>query len=302
MPEESAPVVRIFPTLVTATVLAVSTLPPEPPMLRLRLLLPALQTDFAPGEAGAHAPRKRVATREEPPLPPPPPMLCASMPLELLPSVVMSPVWRTITAPLVSPEPPEPPTPMDRALLAASGVELLKAMSKVKAEPPLPPPPPMLWARTPLASSPKVVMAPVEPTVTEPAVAFVAVEPPAPPRLKPILAPAPSTLFPDWARLTVMARPPLPPPPPMLWASMPLELAPVEVTTPSLEVIVPVWISPKLVTWTLPPVSPVPPLPPRLTPTLVAPPAVATPSETARPPLPPPPPRLWASMPFELSP
>ena len=82
-------------------------------------------------------------------------------------------------------------------------------------------------------------------------------------------------------RLPVMAKPPLPPPPPIDWARRPTEWAP------------PVVIAPSLVTVTVPPDVPAPPAPPKVGLTE----AMPRPAPIAHPPSPPPPPRLWARMP-----
>ncbi len=85
MPEASAPKVLMAPTLVMSTVLELSPEPPEPPMTRVRLLLPLSHWDLGGSPVGAHVPRNRLAARTSPPEPPPPPMLWAKIPLELLP-------------------------------------------------------------------------------------------------------------------------------------------------------------------------------------------------------------------------
>ena len=134
-----------------------------------------------------------------------------------------------------------------------------------------PPPPPTDWASTPMESSPRVAMVPVEITVTSP---------PAPPR--PLLPPTlPSSLPP----LTLRApeKPPAPPPPPTDWASTPVEPAPS--TT----------MSPKLWTVTVPPSPPPAPVAPTLE--SISPPALLRVPLTLNAPWPPPPPTDWANTP-----
>src|SRR5579859_3283257 len=127
---------------------------------------------------------------------------------------------------------------------------------------PLPPPPPMLCATMPIASSPCVVMLPDAPTgvrqfpLPSDREQTLTVPPLPPPLPEPPTEPRPPE------------APPLPPPPPMLCATMPLALAPC------------VMIVPVLVTDTVSPALPV----------LDPPPIDTTPPESA--PLPPPPPML----------
>ena len=74
-----------------------------------------------------------------------------------------------------------------------------------------PPPPPMLWASTPWASSPMVPMRPESGVLALPSCTV------------PPLLPEPP-LPPSWMEMPMPVLPsaPVPPPPPMLWASTPM--------------------------------------------------------------------------------
>ena len=81
--------------------------------------------------------------------------------------------------------------------------------------PPEPPPPPMLWARIAVEKLPEVViLAPVELMLTAP-------EGPPPAPAPPMVTPAFTEALPEADKLTLVALPPLPPPPPTLWAKIP---------------------------------------------------------------------------------
>ena len=163
----------------------------------------------------------------------------------------------------------------------------LSSRLTLRALPPLPPPPPMLWARMPSDISPVVLILPLLVTNTFPPVLPFPPPPPTerfPLKLRPSLA-APKPI------VAVKLDPPDPPPPPILCAKIPWE---------SLSRVV---IALSLTTVTLPPVLPSPPEPPTLMLALTfqvsfSPPK-PVPTETLEPPLPPPPPMLWARMPWD---
>ena len=140
----------------------------------------------------------------------------------------------------------------------------------------------MLCAMIACAFSPLVSMLPVLETETADAVCPA---PPLPPRLMPTEA-APGR--PGGAKLNapLTEKPPLPPPPPMLCATIPRDCEPK------------VRIAPLLVTDTTPAVPPPPPLPPRPTAAEIRPPLAAT----ENPPSPPPPPMLCATIALESRP
>ena len=104
-----------------------------------------------------------------PPLPPPPPIDCAKMPSEFVPvrtvtaelittlsasmklkyrvdcvPVVISPLLTTLTAPLLLPAPPAPPTEADICFAS------LPLIDPAILRPPLPPPPPIDCASMPI--------------------------------------------------------------------------------------------------------------------------------------------------------
>jgi hypothetical protein len=99
-------------------------------------------------------------------------------------------------------------------------VLLPKDSVPVMLAPPLPPPPPMLWAIIPDEAFPEVMTGAEDVTVTFDAGPA---SPAAPPMLIAELNVADSWLLYDIVAATL--RPPLPPPPPMLWAKMPGELS-----------------------------------------------------------------------------
>ena len=130
MASDCTPVVVMLPVLLlrTVTVLALPPFDPDPPSA---IRPPAL-----------------------PPVPPPPPMLCAKMPRDCAPVVVIDPLLFTVTVP------PLPPL---------SGLPLSETR-RFPEVPDEPPDPPMLCARIPCASVPDVKIEPVVPlfTVTGP--------------------------------------------------------------------------------------------------------------------------------------
>ena len=79
----------------------------------------------------------------KPPLPPPPPTDWAKMPFERAPSVWTAPSLSTFTTPPLLATPPAPPTP---CAALSPPVEPAAEIEK----PPLPPPPPIDWARMPV--------------------------------------------------------------------------------------------------------------------------------------------------------
>src|SRR5262245_55121756 len=79
---------------------------------------------------------------ENPPEPPLPPTLWARIPVELLPEVVMAPLCKTVTSLPNVPSAALPPK--DAAIPAPS-----RLRAKAPEKPPLPPPPPMDWAKMP---------------------------------------------------------------------------------------------------------------------------------------------------------
>ena len=174
----------------TDSVAALPPLPPEPPIAKPSAV------DFAV----LRSPDTLV------PPTPPPPMLCASMPCDCSPVVVIGTALLTTTVlcdvatVLLPPLPPEPP--MDAVMPVA-----LSEMVSVPAMlmPPDPPPPPRLCAMTP-GDWVQIVDTEREPcavTCTDPA------SPPEPPSEK-ASAPSPTFSAPE------IAVPPLPPPPPTL--------------------------------------------------------------------------------------
>ena len=113
-------------------------------------------------------------------------------------------------------------------------------------KPPLPPPPPTLWAKIPVEFAFCVVMLPALSTSTAPALLPL---PPLPPMLRAADAP-------PFCRLKSPLNPPLPPQPPIDCARMPSDASP------------DVEMSPVLPTWTLPAVALLPPPPPMARPAL----------------------------------
>src|SRR5581483_11780176 len=136
------------------------------------------------------------------------------------------------------------------------------------ANPPLPPPPPTLWAKMPFACEPVVVM--VLPAVFLTGSPLVTLTtPPVPP---PPPVPPTERLLPTRPPEAAIATPPLPPPPPTLCARIASESAAC------------VERLPVLATETVAPLPPPPPLPPTEN------------SPPLSPPLPPPPPTLCAKI------
>ncbi len=212
-PTELAPRVMTTPSFCAMAMSAWFPVPPDPP----RLSAPA---------------RRALAARlsAKPPSPPPPPIDWATRPAEFAPAVSMVPRLSAETPLEKPPDPPLPPTTrLAEPPLSPTAPEALK--------PPLPPPPPIDWARMPAELEPLVVMFPLEVTPTRATlgalvtsgVVTVVTEPPKPPE-PPMLADRapPTTKTPE------MAKPPLPPPPPIDWARMPLEKAPLVETPPVL--------------------------------------------------------------------
>ena len=119
----------------------------------------------------------------------------------------MMPLLPTSTTP---PSPLPAPAPPTEMLAVFAAVPLNEP---AKASPPLPPPPPMLCARMASALSPCVLMLPAFVISSKPASLPV---PPLPPIATDICFEAVLVLS-----VPVMARPPLPPPPPMLCARIP---------------------------------------------------------------------------------
>ncbi|ARM31393.1 hypothetical protein B9H02_08920 [Prosthecochloris sp. HL-130-GSB] len=130
-------------------------------------------------------------------LPPPPPILCATMPLEKTPLVCTLPEFCTSTREPFPPFPLLPPKDTRPVVL-----------------PLLPPPPPILCAMIPSENIPSVERIPLLSTETSSA------SPPALPEelnvTNPVVVPA------------------LPPPPPIDWAIMPLEISPLVAMLPAL--------------------------------------------------------------------
>ena len=85
-----------------------------------------------------------------PPSPPPPPIDCATMPLGVIPMVVICEVPVTLTSDALPAVPPEPPTPMSAARPLPT--------VPVIAMPPSPPPPPIDCAAMPCEKSCRVAI------------------------------------------------------------------------------------------------------------------------------------------------
>ena len=153
----------------------------------------------------------------KPPSPPPPPMLCATMPYERTPVVMIrSPRLIASTSPPLPPPAPAPP------MLAPTDAPWV-AIAPVTLNPPEPPPPPMLCANKPCASAPCVTIVLALRTETR---SLLPPSSPAPPRLN--FAPSPLPMP------AATLNPPSPPPPPTLCARMPYARSPSVVSTPSM--------------------------------------------------------------------
>ena len=193
---------------------AIPPLPPPPPidwavipeercpsvvksesLLTVTLLLPAPVPPFPPSETLAVTGKvmPAFAAIAIPPFPPPPPIDCATIAEESSPFVLISlPEEVTATEP---PSPPSAPLPPIATLTNPPTATLML---------PLPPPPPMDCARIPAASlEPSVVIVPLLSTVTD-------------------LASFPVPPFPPIDTIPTV-KPALPPPPPIDWATIPLE-------------------------------------------------------------------------------
>ncbi len=173
-------------------------MPPVPPTAMPTLMVGSSGIDNA----------EKASAVDAPPTPPPPPILCNSMPMASCPVVTTSPKDEAVEAPftpLISPPwpawPPSPPTP--------SATFNPTPPTTLCAAPPLPPPEPILWATTPWACCPEVVMVLVwsDPESLNPLNSSVPPSPPTPP-LPPIEIESgvPIEYELEW--------PPLPPPPP----------------------------------------------------------------------------------------
>ena len=146
----------------------------------------------------------RVALPVDVARPPPPAILCATMPTEAPPEVVIVAPLATMTAAL-SPALPALVAPPSTTLLARTRLS--------------PPPPPMLWATMPADNVEAVVTLPIALTLTSP---------PTPP-----LPPDPPSAMVPVKRLELdVAAAATPPPPPTLWATRPTEFSPVVKTFP----------------------------------------------------------------------
>src|SRR5579863_1080799 len=209
----------------------------------------------------------------KPPSPPPPPIDCAITPAACKPAVVICPRFSTSTVDALPAVPPAPPTPICPLSAVLPPPEISIA--------PLPPPPPIDCANTPVEKLPLVAISEPLLTLTAPPL------PPVPP--SPPIAKVNAGAF---ETTPLAAKPPLPPPPPIDCAMMPSERMPV-VLMIVFEAVMP------LVTVTAKPAPPPPPVPPIASPIDAAP---VKPPLTLKPPLPPPPPIDCATIPFELMP
>src|SRR6185437_4286651 len=153
MPDEALPLVVMKLLLVTVTVPPLPPVPPKPPTSTWTVTLgfsavSQLPTFGALGISKVH----EVASCSEtvfalPPLPPPPPIDCANMPFEAPPNVTIPPVCVTVTLPATLPSPPLPPTEAPTCTFVSSSPNGLT--DPLKANPSLPPPPPIDCANMP---------------------------------------------------------------------------------------------------------------------------------------------------------
>lgn len=188
---EAVPAVARSPMLATCTAAPSPPEPPPPPTARLTPISGASANAPLTPPLTVAIMLSRLDNRLDapvawtaPPRPPPPPMLCATSAGALPPPVVMEPSLETATAPPLPPLPPWPPTRMSNALekpssfisgafsshsttlpstpVSAAGEPSVENERPVSCWtlPPLPPPPPMLCARMPIAWSPSVRMLP----------------------------------------------------------------------------------------------------------------------------------------------
>ena len=103
-------------------------------------------------------------------------MLCATIPSDSCPAVLIGEEAVTETLPAWPPAPPAPPMEAEKIPLKDSSLPEVVLMLAAMALPPLPPLPPIDWATIPWDCAPRVVIDPVcWVTDTEPEV------PPAPP-------------------------------------------------------------------------------------------------------------------------
>src|SRR5262245_48762493 len=210
------PSVSIAPLFLTSTL---DAFPPEPP-------LPPSQT----ATASALFVAPTASEIAQPPEPPPPPTLCARIPCESSPRVVIPACEVTLT------EPPPPPLPPAAPMLTAlTGMKPLPpffvAIEPLIENPPSPPPPPTLWASRPSAWSPSVRIVPFVGETSLPTVTAEELPAAAPGRL---LLPTAMSIPPSSAsRLNApwIATPPVPPPPPTLCATIACDPNPYVVTS-----------------------------------------------------------------------
>ena len=279
MPSDISPKVAMLAALLTVTS---RPLPPPTPWP------PTVLTALLPFELVKPAPIAK------PPLPPPPPTDWARMPVALSPTVEMNEPASVVTCTL-PPSPAAPPWPP--VLLVAESPPMPRA--RPPAKPPLPPPPPIDCAKMPTEPCPPVAPITIGPnrigvpvmmpppllTVTLPAL-----PPPAP--LPPVALASAAPLV---EREPAIANAPLPPPPPIDWASMPSDKS-------CRVIIMLAELATKFeLTMTSPAELPTPPAPPTVC-SLVLLSEIVPAKPMAKPPLPPPPPIDWAIIAAALRP
>ncbi len=150
--------------------------------------------------------------------PPDPPIDCAWMPTASSPVVITRPAALTATSPAMPPLPPGAPMPTEISFFGPIGIATSTGQSSSKnavrssSDEASPPPEAIDCARIPAEAAPSVTIVPSCVTVTSPAL------PPSPP-LPPM---ASETTELSFISAPVMFIAPLPPPPLIDWARMPL--------------------------------------------------------------------------------